>query len=123
NSSWLATLTIDAPGLRAGSVLHGTITTPLPSPIRLRIALEQCIAPCLIVATVHGDLQGEARLSLLACGQWTRAELRWSVEVMQRPMRAMARVAHPLVRRGHDTVVQAGMRALTSRVRLESHLR
>jgi hypothetical protein len=34
----------------------------------------------------------------------------------QRPVRAMARVAHPVLRRGHDTVVQAAIRALTARV-------
>jgi hypothetical protein len=115
NSPWFGNLTIDTPGLRAGSVLHGTIATPLPPRVRIRITLEQVRPPCLIVATVHGDLQGQARLSLLADGQWTRAELRWTVEVMQRPMRAMARVAHPVLRRGHDTVVQAAIRALTVR--------
>jgi carbon monoxide dehydrogenase subunit G len=121
NSPWLRSLTIDTPGLRTGSVLHGTISTPLPSGIRLRIALNQVSRPYLIVATVHGDLQGEARLSLLPDGQWTRAEVRWTVEIVQRPMRAMARVAHPVLRRGHDTVVRAAMRALTVRAEVNGN--
>jgi hypothetical protein len=112
----LQNLTIEAPGLRDGSVLHGTITPPLPFRIQLTIDFEQCVFPCLIVATVHGDLEGEARLSLMADGHRTRAELRWTIEMMQRPLRALARVAHPVLRRGHDTVVQAAIRALTARV-------
>jgi carbon monoxide dehydrogenase subunit G len=115
SSPWLENLIIEAPGLRDGSVLQGTITTPLPYRIRLTINFEQCVPPCLIVATVHGDLAGEARLSLIADGQRTRAELRWTIEMMQRPMRAVARLAHPALRRGHDTVVQAAIRALTAR--------
>jgi carbon monoxide dehydrogenase subunit G len=114
-SPWLESLTIEASGLRDGSVLRGTIITPLPYRIRLTINFERCVPPCLIVASVHGDLEGEARLLLIPDGQTTRAELRWAIEMRPRPMRAMARVAHPVLRRGHDTVVQSAVRALTAR--------
>jgi len=30
----------------------------------------------------------------------------WSIEMMQRPMRMAARLAHPLMRWGHDRVVE-----------------
>jgi carbon monoxide dehydrogenase subunit G len=115
-STWLQKLVIDSPGLREGSVIQGVVATPLTYRIQVTINLEQCVRPRLIVATVHGDLEGEARLSLTPDQRRTRAEVRWTVEMLQRPMRVMARVAHPVLRRGHDTVVQAAIRVLASRV-------
>jgi hypothetical protein len=56
---------------------------------------------------VHGDLEGPARLVLGAVDSGTVAEVSWTVEMTQRTMRLAARVAHPLLRWGHDRVVEA----------------
>ena len=58
-------------------------------------------------ATVHGDLEGEARLVFTPSATGTIAEVSWTIEMMQRPMRLAARVAGPLLRWGHDRVVEA----------------
>jgi uncharacterized protein YndB with AHSA1/START domain len=110
---WLGELRVerdephDGHVLQRGTVLHGVVSPPLPYRMRLRVVLEACRRPHHIDAAVHGDLEGAAHLVLAPEGTGTRAEVRWSIEMMQRPMRIAARVAPRLLRWGHDRVVEA----------------
>jgi hypothetical protein len=88
-------------------VLHGVIVPPLPYRMRLRVELRECIPPQRIEARVHGDLDGSARLLLEPSGGGTRASVEWTIEMMQRRMRLAALVGFPLLRWGHDRVVDA----------------
>ena len=104
---WLRELRVEGEGLAAGSVLHGVVAPPLPYRMRIRVVMESCAPPSRIDASVHGDLVGHARLVLEPDGEGTRASVVWTIEMMQRPMRMAARVAGPLLRWGHDRVVDA----------------
>jgi carbon monoxide dehydrogenase subunit G len=104
---WLGEFRVEGPGLTAGSVLHGVVAPPLPYRMRLRVELVDCDPPHRIDAVVDGDLVGKARLELEPRGVGTRARVAWEIEMMQRPMRAACRVAFPLLRWGHDWVVDA----------------
>lgn len=104
---WLHDFGIEGDGLVDGAVLRGTVAPPVPYRMRVQVHLERCTAPRHIEATVSGDLRGPARLDLVPIDAGTRAEVAWRVEMMQRPMRLAARVAHPLLRWGHDRVVEA----------------
>ncbi len=42
----------------------------------------------------------------------TVAEVSWTIEMRQRPMRLAARVAYPLMRWGHDRVIEATLRGV-----------
>jgi carbon monoxide dehydrogenase subunit G len=104
---WLGDFHLDGPGLEAGSVLIGVVSPPLPYHMSIRVELERCVRPSLIEATVRGDLEGHGRLELNPDGDATVASVAWRIEMMQRPMRAAARFASPLLRFGHDRVVDA----------------
>jgi uncharacterized protein YndB with AHSA1/START domain len=104
---WLGDFRLDGPGLVAGSVLVGVVSPPLPYHMHIRVELEHCVRPSLIDAAVHGDLEGRGRLQLVPDGDATVASVDWTIEMMQRPMRATARFAYPLLRFGHDRVVDA----------------
>ena len=104
---WLSDFRLDGGGLRPGAVLHGVVAPPLPYRMRLRVEVEECEPPSLIEAAVHGDLEGRAGLILEPEPGGTRASVGWTIEMMQRPMRIAARVAHPMLRWGHDRVVDA----------------
>jgi hypothetical protein len=108
--SWLSDFRLEGDGLRSGSMMYGVITPPLPFRMRLRVELVDCERPSLIVAAVHGDLEGDARLLLSPRPGGTRVTASWTVEMMQRPMRLAARVAYPLLRWGHDRVVEMTVR-------------
>jgi len=103
---WLRDFTIEGGSLRTGSVLRGAVVPPLPYRMRLEVELVRCRRPSLIDALVHGDLEGDAHLRFRRIGGGTRAEVDWRLEMMQRPMRIASRVAHPLLVRAHDVVVE-----------------
>lgn len=105
--SWLRGLTVEGPMLEAGSVLRGVVTPPLPYRMGITVDLVDCVPFQRIEATVHGDLEGWARLLLEDEGDSTSAVAAWTIEMMQRPMRVAARMAAPLLRWGHDRVVEA----------------
>lgn len=125
--SWLGDLRIDGDGLRPGSVLRGTVAPPVPYRMNVAVALSRCEPGELIDAAVTGDLAGDAHLRLEPAGPSgldrdrgsgsqatststptsTIAEVAWSLEMKQLPMRVAARFAYPLLRWGHDRVVEA----------------
>lgn len=116
--SWLEEFRLEGGTLKAGSVLTGVVAPPLPYRMRIRVELVRCEPPTLIDAVIHGDLEGVARLEMRPSEVGTRAEVAWTVEMMQRPMRLASRVAHPLLQWGHDRVVE--MTVAGFRRRLES---
>jgi uncharacterized protein YndB with AHSA1/START domain len=104
---WLGHFRVVGEGLQQGTVLEGTVTPPLPYRMRVRVTLDRCRAPERIDATVGGDLTGPALLTLAPAGTGSEVDVAWTIEMRQRAMRAVARVAHPLLRWGHDRVVEA----------------
>jgi carbon monoxide dehydrogenase subunit G len=111
--AWLREFRLEGPGLQSGAVLHGVVSPPVPYTMRIRVRLDRCERPARIDATVHGDLEGTARLVLVPVDDGSLAEVSWTIEMTQRAMRMAARVAHPLMRWGHDRVIEttvAGLR-------------
>lgn len=104
---WLRDFALDGGGLVDGAVLRGVVRPPVPYQMRVEVRLERCDRPRRIDAVVGGDLRGPAHLELHRTEAGTRAEVDWQVEMMQRAMRIASRVAHPLLRFGHDRVVDA----------------
>jgi carbon monoxide dehydrogenase subunit G len=104
---WLREFETEGSELEAGSVLRGVVVPPLPYRMRLEVVLTNSARPRRIDAAVSGDLRGTATLTFTPDGDGTEATVSWTIEMMQRPMRVAARLAHPLLRWGHDLVVQA----------------
>ena len=96
-------------------MLHGLVVPPVPCRLRLDIRLQRCEPPRLIVAAVEGDLRGQAVLQLDDADDGTRATLTWSLEMRSAPLRAAARVAYPLMRWGHDRVLDMAVAGFRQR--------
>jgi hypothetical protein len=105
--SWLQDFRVEGGRLERGSVLHGIVAPPVPYRMRIDVVVEDWVVEHRIAALVHGDLEGPATVTFEGDGTESRAHAAWSLEMMQRPMRLAARVAHPLLRWGHDRVVDA----------------
>jgi hypothetical protein len=118
--SWLDEFSADGAGLEPGTVLHGIVVPPLPYRMRLDVVVEDCVPERCITALVHGDLEGAAQLTFDGDDAETRAHATWTIEMMQRPMRMAARIASPLLRWGHDRVVDATVDGFRRRVLEES---
>jgi carbon monoxide dehydrogenase subunit G len=103
---WLQEFRLEGDSLEVGAVLHGVVAPPLPYRMRIEVELTRCEPPCRIDALVHGDLEGTARLEARPKGPGSNVEVRWEVEMMQRPMRLASRMGHPVLQWGHDRVVE-----------------
>lgn len=104
---WLGDLKIEGDGLQAGSRLVGTVAPPLPYRMQVIVQFDRCEHEHSVEASVSGDLAGPAHLRLHPTASGTDAEVDWSLEMRQLPMRIAARVAYPLLRWGHDQVVES----------------
>jgi hypothetical protein len=87
---WLTELTVEGPPLQRGTVLSGVISPRLAYRMGVRVVLETCMEAPLIVAAVHGELEGFASLRLTPEGSGTCACVSWSFEMMQPAMRVAA---------------------------------
>lgn len=115
---WLGELRLDGAGLADGSILHGVVAPPLPYRMRLEIGIEHAEPPRRIEASVDGDLRGRAHLDLEPAGSGTLATVGWTIEMRQRPMRLAALFGAPLLRWGHDRVVEATVEGFRRNVEL-----
>ncbi len=80
----------------AGNALHGTVVPPVPCRLRLDVRLQHCDRPRSVEAAV---------LRLQDAGGGTRVTAAWSLEMRSAPLRLAARMADPVMRWGHDRVV------------------
>ena len=111
-SGWLQEFRVEGDGLSAGSVLSGVVAPPLPYRMRVRVEIKKSVRYKSIDADVHGDLEGTAFLRTVERDGGTKVDMGWTVEMMQRPMRLASRFAYPLLRWGHDRVVEMTLRGL-----------
>ncbi|MFZ0667983.1 MAG: hypothetical protein WAM97_19715 [Acidimicrobiales bacterium] len=124
--AWLQEFRIEGNGLTAGSVLFGVVAPPVPYRMRVRVEILDAVRDHSIEAAVHGDLEGVAHLLTVprrtrAGTPGTRVEIEWAVEMMQAPMRLASRFAYPLLRFGHDRVVDATVASFRRRVEADQH--
>jgi hypothetical protein len=96
-------------GLHAGALARCVIQAPLPYALHLDIEVERADAPHVIETYVRGDLDGPARLEIEPRGATSHARLVWDLELRDRVLRQLARVARPAMVWAHDRVVELGV--------------
>ena len=105
--SWLREFSVEGNGLQHGTVLHGVVAPRCPT---ARGSMSYSTSACPNGASRRScvGISRARRSSPFDGGNAeTRAHAVWTIEMMQRPMRVAARLAKPLLRWGHDRVVDA----------------
>ena len=107
---WLRQL--DGGAFEAGAAWDCVVQPPLPYTLRFNLVLEEVDAPRLAVAAITGDIVGTARLELTGddAGSGTEVRLESSLAPGNGVLKLVAAVASPLVRFGHDWVLDTGAR-------------
>lgn len=105
---WLTAF--DATGLEAGARWRCTVRPPLPYSLRFVIELDDVVRPALVTAVVVGDITGRARVDLGPHTDGAEVRLTSTLAPSNRALAVIATVAGPIVRRGHDWVVDTGAR-------------
>jgi hypothetical protein len=113
--AWLRNFGADTPGLVAGNVLHATVVPPVPYWVRLDVRLETCRRPHVVEATIGADVRGSAVFRLEPVDDGTLVVVAWSLDMMSTTLRIAALVAYPLMRWGHDRVVQLAVAGFRER--------
>jgi uncharacterized protein YndB with AHSA1/START domain len=100
----------DADGLHEGATARCVIQAPLPYALRLTIQVERVEPGRSLDARISGDLRGPASLAVAPTPVGCEARLRWSLELQDRWLARLARVARPAMAWAHDRVVEVGVR-------------
>jgi uncharacterized protein YndB with AHSA1/START domain len=109
----------DGDRLAPGERWDCTVQPPLPYTLRFTLEIDEVAPAELVTARVSGDLAGEARLEVRdlsgADGPRSEIRLRSELEPTNRVLRTFASVARPVVRFGHDWVLDTGVQQFRSR--------
>jgi hypothetical protein len=112
---WLRAFRSDE-GFTDQSCWECEVAPPLPYTVRFTVLLEEVEAPRHVRASVGGDLTGEAELSLRSeAGGRSTVRLRSCLTPTDPLLRRVARLAPPMVRWGHDWVLEQGRRQFVDR--------
>jgi hypothetical protein len=105
----------DAEALDVGDRWTAVVQPPLPYRLRFEIRLDEIRAPSCARATVSGDIEGTARLDIAPIS--TGAELHFVSDLAptNAVLRAVSQVAAPVVRFGHEWVLDTGLQQFRDR--------
>jgi hypothetical protein len=95
-----------APGARWECVVQ----PPLPYAVRFRLELGEVVAPDHVTASIEGDINGHARLDVCSAGSGSELRLVSSLSPRNAVLRAVAGLAPPVARYGHEWVLDTGIR-------------
>jgi uncharacterized protein YndB with AHSA1/START domain len=96
---------LDATGLIPGADWQCTIEPPLPYKLHGTIHLDEVEEPSLLVATLSGDLVGDARMELADNAEGSEVYLVTELAAASGPIRMISRALPGLARWGHDWVL------------------
>jgi uncharacterized protein YndB with AHSA1/START domain len=107
----------DAAGLVPGDDWSCTVQPPLPYALRFTVSLEEVVDHERIEARVSGDIEGTARLEISARDGGSACEARLTSALAPRNgvLKLIAATARPVVRFGHDWVLDTGARQFRTR--------
>ena len=105
----------DAAGLAAGTTWLAIVQPPLPYRLQFELHLDEVDAPRSVSATVTGDIAGNARLEITATPEGSELHLLSELEPTNAVLRAVANVAAPIARFGHEWVLDTGLRQFRAR--------
>lgn len=104
---WVSEL--DAEAFEAGARWRCTVCPPLPYVVRFGLVLDRVEAPSLVAATIDGDIDGHAEVTVRGLdGAGSEVRLLADLAPASPLLRLAARVAMPVLRLGHDWVLDRG---------------
>lgn len=108
---WLREL--EADGLAVGDRWRCAVRPPLPYVVRFTVRIDALEHPERIDVTVDGDIAGTARLDIRERPDGSEARLVSALSPDHRLLRLLTVAARPMVRFGHDWVLDSGARQFT----------
>ena len=95
-------------GLVEGALWRCRVQPPLPYSVGFTLTLDELTESERVRATVRGDIEGSAELTLKEDPRGCELHLVSSLAPRHPGLRALALVGRPLIRFGHDWVLDTG---------------
>lgn len=105
---WLRTF--DGDRVSTGEVWRCTVRPPLPYAVRFTVTIDDVHAARSVSATISGDIGGIAVLHIEPDSSGCLVRLFADLAPVKQSLRALAIAARPIVRFGHDWVLDTGAR-------------
>ena len=105
----------EARALAPGEEWRCTVKPPLPYAVRFAIRFDEVEVERRIDATVEGDIEGPAQLLIEPSAGGSAVTLTSSLRPTNTVLKAAALLGRPLVRYGHDWVLDIGAGQFASR--------
>lgn len=105
----------DGRGLSTDDVWSCEVRPPVLYVVRFAVTLHEVVAGRSIAARVSGDIDGSATLHVEADGSGSSAWLVADLAPRKRTLRVMSIVARPLLRFGHNWILDTGVRQFRER--------
>ena len=107
---WMKQPNLKAEAIELGSRLEFTIDPPFPYRMQVEARFTKVVSQEAVEADIVGDLEGVASALFAKHPRGTRADVTWTVELKQKRMRTVARVARPVLVQGHNWAVRVALR-------------
>lgn len=105
----------DADALAVGAVWDCVVQPPLPYRVSFTLTLDAVDPARSIETTIRGDIHGRAYLAIDRDDRGCAVRLRSSLGPTNRGLRVAGTVARPLLRFGHQWVLDTGARQFEAR--------
>ena len=99
----------------AGDDWRCTVSPPLPYTLRFTIHLDAVEEPRLVTSHITGDIRGTASIEIAPMPGGSELHLTSMLTPSRRAFGFVATIARPIVRRGHDWVLDTGAEQFVSR--------
>jgi uncharacterized protein YndB with AHSA1/START domain len=105
----------DGTRLQAGDVWTCVVQPPVPYAVRFAVTIVEVVPHERVTATIGGDIIGTAHLRLLDDPGGSRLQLVAELAPRKQSLQSISRFARPLVRFGHNWVLDTGARQFRER--------
>ncbi len=105
----------DAEALAVGERWSAVVQPPLPYRLRFEVHLDEIRAPHLASADVSGDIEGRARIEIAPVAGGSELHFVSELAPTNAILRAVSQMAAPMVRFGHEWVLDTGLRQFRDR--------
>lgn len=107
---WPWLVEFDAPPLTVGATSRAVVRAPAGYHLRLDLRLVEVETPTRLLIEVTGDVVGWSTVTVAPTSDGSSVALAWSLAPDRLLLRILGTVARPVLVRGHDRILDDGLR-------------
>ena len=122
-SWWPWLRAFDGEHLQGGAVWHCGVKPPLPYVVEFTMTIDDIVPMESVAASLSGDITGTARINIAESHEGSQVRLRAELAPAKRWLGTLSWAARPIVRFGHNWVLDTAARQFAARAEAPDPLR